>query len=462
MGLMPVADAAFMYAESREQPMHVGSLQIFELPESVGADHVGELYRDSVAVSEVAPLFRRRAHRSPLTLGQWTWTEDRDVDLEHHVRHSGLASPGRIRELLALTSRLHGTLLDRHRPLWETHLIEGLSDHRVAIYSKMHHALLDGVSGMRLLQRSLSTDPDDRDTPMPWAAMRPKRERAGDGAGDGDGGLAALPAAGLRLAGDLVGVLPTMARMAEQGLRHQATALPGQAPKSMLNVGITGSRRFAAQSWSLERIRAVAKRADATINDVMLAMCSGALRTYLVEQDALPDTSLVAMTPVSLRGEDDGPDAEAGNAVGTILCHLGTDLDGAVERLEAIRASMRAGKASFAGLNQTQATALSAVIMAPLVLNSVLGLHRVSPPPFNLVISNVPGPRDPLYWRGARLQGLYPLSIPLHGQAMNITVISYAGELQFGIVGCRRTVPHLQRLLMHLETELATLEDAVG
>ena len=457
MGLMPVTDAAFMYAESREQPMHVGSLQIFELPEGAGPQHVADLYRESVNVDEVATLFRRRAHRSPLTLGQWTWVEDRDVDLEHHVRHSALASPGRIRELLALTSRLHGTLLDRHRPLWETHLIEGVSDGRVAIYSKMHHALLDGVSGMRLLQRSLSTDAEDMTTPMPWANVRPKRDRD-----DRDGGgRASLPMAGLRLAGDLVGVLPTMARMAEQGLRHQATALPGQAPKSMFNVGITGSRRFAAQSWSLERIRAVAKRADATINDVMLAMCSGALRTYLIEQDALPDSSLVAMTPVSLRS-DDAPDDEVGNAVGTILCHLGTDRETAVDRLEAVKASMRAGKAAFAGLNQTQATALSAVIMAPLGLNSLLGLHRVSPPPFNLVISNVPGPRNPLYWRGARLQGLYPLSIPLHGQAMNITVVSYTGELQFGIVGCRRTVPHLQRLLAHLESELAALETSVG
>jgi WS/DGAT/MGAT family acyltransferase len=333
-----------------------------------------------------------------------------------------------------------------------------VSDNRVAIYSKMHHALLDGVSGMRLLQRSLSTDPDDLTTPMPWANVRPKRPRP-EQAG---AGLAGLPMAGLRLAGDLVGVLPTMARMAEQGLRHQATALPGQAPRSMFNVGITGSRRFAAQSWSLERIRTVAKRADATINDVMLAMCSGALRTYLIEQDALPDSSLVAMTPVSLRSDDGSDDGEAGNAVGTILCHLGTDRAAPAERLDAVRASMRAGKAAFAGLNQTQATALSAVIMAPLGLNSLLGLHRVSPPPFNLVISNVPGPRDPLYWRGARLQGLYPLSIPLHGQAMNITVVSYTGELQFGIVGCRRTVPHLQRLLAHLEAELSGLEATVG
>ena len=453
---MPPADAAFMYPESREQPMHVGGLQVFELPPGADPDHVSRLYRESIEVEDVAPLFRRRAHRSPLTLGQWTWVQDPDVDLEHHVRHSALARPGRIRELLALTSRLHGTLLDRHRPLWETHLIEGVSDNRVAMYSKMHHALLDGVSGMRLLQRSLSTDPDDQDTPMPWAAARTPRERPESAAGP-----ASLPMAGLRLAGDLVGVLPTMARMAEQGLRHQATALPGQAPKSMLNVGITGSRRFAAQSWSLERIRAVAKRADATINDVMLAMCSGALRAYLLEQDALPSSSLVAMTPVSLRTTDDG-EADGGNAIGSILCHLGTDLVDPAERLRAVCASMQAGKATFAGLNQTQATALSAVIVAPLLLNSLLGLHRVSPPPFNLVISNVPGPPEPLYWRGARLQGLYPLSIPVHGQAMNITVLSYAGDLQFGIVGCRRSVPHLQRRLAHLEESLCGLEAAVA
>jgi WS/DGAT/MGAT family acyltransferase len=196
------------------------------------------------------------------------------------------------------------------------------------------------------------------------------------------------------------------------------------------------------------------------VNDVVLAMCSGALRDYLLELDALPDAPLVAMTPVSLRGEEVEGEEETGNAVATILCNLATDVADPEARLLAIRASMLRGKAAMSGLNQPQATALSAMVMAPLVLPQ-LGLHRLRPP-YNLVISNVPGPREPLYWNGARLQGLYPLSIPTHGQALNITVASYAGQLQFGLTGCRRTVPRLQRLLGGLDESLGALEDAAG
>ena len=451
---MPVTDSMFMVPESREQPMHVGSLQLFDLPKGAGKDYLGELYRQSIELTEVAPLFRKRPYRSPLTLGQWAWREDDDIDLEHHVRHSALPEPGRVRELLALTSRLHGTLLDRKRPLWEAHLIEGLEGDRFAVYTKLHHAVMDGVSALKLLQRSLSTDPDARDVPVPWApyesTRRPRPTTSSSPLG--------LPRAALQLTADTAGLVPTLVRLAADALRTQAVALPLQAPRSMLNVGITGSRRFAAESWPMARLQKVGRAADATLNDVVLAMCSGALRTYLLELDALPSSSLIAMTPVSLR-DDDSP--EATNAVGTILCNLGTDLENAGARLVAVRASMLQGKATLAGLNQTQVTALSALVMAPLLLNSVLDLHKVAPPPFNLVISNVPGPKEPLYWNGARLQGMYPLSIPLDGQALNITLTSYAGQLQFGLTGCRRSVPRLQRMLVHLEDSLQDLEAAV-
>lgn len=455
MGLMPVTDSMFMIPESREQPMHVGGLQLFDLPEGAGPDYLGELYRQVVQITDVAPLFRKRPYRSPLTLGQWAWREDDQIDLEHHVRHSALPAPGRVRELLALTSRLHGTLLDRKRPLWEAHLIEGLEGDRFAVYTKMHHAMMDGVSALKLLQRSLSTDPDARDVPVPWEPRRGPRPDRPTG-----GGFSpfALPKAAWDLTGDALGLLPTVAHLAADALRSQAATLPMQAPRSMFNVSITGSRRFAAETWPIERLRRVAKAADATLNDVVLAMCSGALRAYLIENDALPSAPLVAMTPVSLR-DDNSP--EATNAVGTILCNLATDLEHPGARLVAVRASMLQGKATLAGLSQNQITALSAVVMAPLLLNSVLDLHKVAPPPFNLVISNVPGPPEPLYWNGARMTGMYPLSIPLDGQAMNITLTSYAGQVQFGIVGCRRSVPSLQRLLVHLEDSLAGLEDAV-
>lgn len=456
MGLMPVTDSMFMIPETREQPMHVGSLQIFSLPRGHGADYLGQLYREVVDVESVAPLFRRRPYRSPLTLGQWAWTEDHQIDIEHHVRHSALPQPGRVRELLALASRLHGTLLDRKRPLWEAHLIEGLEGNRFAVYTKLHHAMMDGVSALRLLQDSLSEDPKKRGVPVPWV----ERERQARSGGAGAASLLAVPRAALELTGDLLGLGPTLLRLAEHGLRSQAAALPLQAPRSMFNVAITGSRRFAAQTWPLKRVRAVARAGEATVNDVVLAMCSGALRQYLLEQDALPGAPLIAMTPVSLRkGEADG---QTGNAVGTILCNLATDLEHPGARLVAVHASMQVGKQALRGLSQNQVTALSAMVMSPLLLNSLVSLHRVSPPPFNLVISNIPGPTKPLYWNGARMRGIYPLSIPLDGQALNITVTSYDGGVHFGLIGCRRSVPRLQRLLTHLDESLTGLEEAVG
>jgi diacylglycerol O-acyltransferase len=189
-------------------------------------------------------------------------------------------------------------------------------------------------------------------------------------------------------------------------------------------------------------------------------MCSGALRAYLIERDALPDTPLVAMVPVSLRSADE-QDA-GGNMVGTILCNLATDTDDPVRRLDAISTSMRDNKKVFAELPRTQALALSAFLMSGIAFGLVPGFVSTAPPPFNIVISNVPGAREPLYWRGARLDGNYPLSIALDGQALNITLTNNADKLDFGLIGCRRSVPHLQRLLIHLEDSLTDLEKAVG
>jgi WS/DGAT/MGAT family acyltransferase len=437
--------------------MHVGGLQLFTSPEGAGPDYLTGLYHDALAETDIAPLFRRRPYRGLGTLGQWAWADDTEIDLEHHIRHSALPRPGRIRELLALTSRLHGTLLDRHRPLWETHLIEGLEDGRFAVYSKTHHALMDGVSALRLLERTLSTDPDARDVALPYTARavrrRPPREPAGEG--DGNPLLHALHL-GADVVSDAVGLTPRLLKLGVDALRDQAATLPGRAPHMMLNVPITGSRRFAADDWDLARIRTVGKAAGATVNDVVLAMCSGALRDYLLAEDALPDAPLVAMTPVSLRTGDDESD---GNAVGAVLCNLATDRDDPEARLLAIHESMLQAKASLSGLSQLQVTALSAAVMAPLVAPA-LGVHRLVRPAFNLVISNVPGPREPLYWNGARLDGMYPLSIPVSGQALNITITTYAGRANFGLTGCRRSLPHMQRLLHGLDDALAGLEKA--
>lgn len=454
MALMSPTDSLFLTGESREQPMHVGGLQVFELPDDAGPEMLRTSFQDLLAETDVAPLFAKRAYRSAATLGQWAWSNDPDVDLEHHVRHSALPQPGRVRELLALVSRLHSTLLDRQRPLWELHLIEGLDNNRFAVYSKLHHALMDGVSGMRLLQSSLSTDPDDPAVPAFWTRRPPRSARGRRNP------LVAIPKATIQAFAEMAQLTPRMFRIAEQALRSQAATLPGQAPRTMLNVRITGSRRYAAQSYSMEQMRLVAKAAGVTLNDVLLAMSAGSLRQYLLDEGALPDTPLVAMTPVSLRRDSDG-DESSGNAVGAILASLATNEADPAKRLEKIAESTRRAKSVLSGLSQLQVTALSAGVMLPMAVNSIAGLYRWGTLPFNVVISNVPGPKESLYLNGARLSGLYPLSIPTNGQAMNITATSYAGDMGIGLTACRRSVPRVQRMLTTLQSSLDELAATV-
>lgn len=472
MAMIAPQDLLFLLMEAREKPAHVGGLQLFETPEGADRRYLYDLYRSAVeSDAPVRSLFRRRLKHPGL--GGLSWTPDDDFDIEYHVRHSALPEPGRVRELLTVVSRLHGTLLDRNRPLWEAHLIEGLADGRFALYTKIHHALCDGVTAMRLLECSMSADPDETKMPLPW-------ERRPEGSIFDEPDADEVPSAGVPAAED-----DTWTAVLADGLRRIGSGLSGatgvidavgplvasfgdqvrsstlRAPRTMLNVPITGARRFAADSWSIERIRAAAQPYGATVNDMVLAMSAGALRSYLLHQDALPDDPLVAMVPVSLKTR--GADERAGNAVGAILCSLGTHLDEAPARLEHIQASVRQSKSRLEGLTPGQVIALSALSLAPAALSMspllrLPGAEDVVRPAFNIVISNVPGPQHPLYWNGARLTGSYPMSLLVDGQALNITTSSYAGSLDFGILGCRRQMPSLQRLLEHLEEELVALE----
>ncbi|HTX94308.1 MAG TPA: wax ester/triacylglycerol synthase family O-acyltransferase [Mycobacterium sp.] len=452
MELMTPTDAIFLLGESREHPMHVGSLQLYELPHGAGRAFVRQLYDSLIAQRNFQPTFRKRPATFVGGIANlaWTYDDDIDIDIDYHVRRSALPSPGRVRELLELTSRWHSSLLDRHRPLWETHIIEGLKDGRFAVYTKMHHALIDGVSALKLMQRALSNDPDDTEFRALWSLPKRKREASPRSP------LSSL----MHAAGSLAALAPSTISLARAALVEQQLTLPFRAPRTMFNVKIGGARRCAAQSWSLDRIKSVKKAAGITVNDVVLAMCSGALRYYLLEQHALPNTPLVAMVPVSLRTEKEA-DA-GGNLVGAILCNLATDADDPAKRLQTISDSMRNNKTVFSHLPRPQALALSAMNMASLTLAAFPGWVASTPPPFNLVISNVPGPSEPMYCGGARLDGNYPLSIALDGQALNITLCNNADKMDFGLVGCRRSVPHLQRLLAHLESSLKDLERAVG
>ena len=453
MELISPTDSMFLIGESREHPMHVAGLQLFEPPEDSGPDFVRDLYQTIVKNDDFQPTFRKHPGRLLGGISNVAWAFDDEVDIDYHLRRSALPGPGRIRELLELTSRLHGTLLDRHRPLWEAHLVEGLEDGRFAIYTKMHHSLLDGISAQRLMIRSMSPDPDDLEIRVPWT-IGPKRTSKDSK----QSGSAVQTITGA--VGSVASLAPSTLSVARAALLDQQLTLPFRAPKTMFNVTIGGARRVAAQSWPLARIRAIKSAAGVTVNDVVLAMCSGALRAYLIELDALPDTPLVAMVPVSLRAQNE-QDA-GGNMVGTILCNLATDITDPAKRLDAINTSMRDNKKVFAELPRNQALALSAFLMSGIALALVPGFVSSAPPPFNIVISNVPGAREPMYWKGARLDGNYPLSIALDGQALNITLTNNADNLDFGLIGCRRSVPHLQRLLVHLEDSLAELEQAAG
>lgn len=466
---MPPTDSMFLLGESRDQPMHVGGLILLRPAPGTNAPDLAQMFAGNLAdatdtefegtgsdATAVDTFWRKRAVRSLTTLGQWAWEDDRNFDLSYHVRRNALPRPGGLDELWELVSRLHGTLLDQRRPLWEVHLIEGLADGRLAVYTKIHHALADGVGAMKLLRRALSPDPDRTGMPAPWAPISAPRRPHGAGT------TLDLPEAAVQavrtVATDAVGVLPALAGTVERALRGKGGSLSLAAPNTIINVPVTGTRRFAARSWPLDRLRAVAAAAGSTVNDVVLAMSSGALRAFLLDHDALPDRSLVAMVPVCLRPDKDC----SGNEVGVLMCDLGTDVDSPAERLATISASMTRGKESMRGMSSLSRLATSALGVAPLAVG-ILTRNRALPrPPFNVIVSNVPGSPDPLYWNGARVEAIHPLSVPVDGQALNITCTSTDDAIAFGLTSCSRILPHLQPLLDHLDAALVALEDAVG
>jgi diacylglycerol O-acyltransferase / wax synthase len=455
----------FLMVESRQMPMHVGGLHLYERPKDAERGYVRHLVEQLRTVPEMSPLYLRHPSRSLRTAGQLVWETDQQFDIEHHVRHNALPRPGRTRELLELVSRLHSTRLPWERPLWESHVIEGLRDGRVAIYHKVHHALMDGVSAMRLIDTVLSDDPEERGMLAPWAR---RQDPSADGAdAPSDPTPDQVPLAALRTALGMVseaaGLPSALVRTLNRSVRDETSALSLHAPRTMLNQPITGARRFAAQDWPVERLHAVGRASGTTINDVVVAMCSGMLRRYLLQHDDLPRHSLVAMVPVGLKAKESHlPSARGGNAVGAIMVRMATDVGDPASRLRAVHGSMSAGKAALASMTPLQIVAMSGLGQVPAILPVVLGMGGLTRPAYNVIVSNVPGPRHPKYYNGARLVGNYPASIPIHGTALNITCTSYAGQMCFGLTGCRRTVPRLQVMLGMLDDELAALELAVG
>jgi diacylglycerol O-acyltransferase len=444
MQLLAPTDSMFLLIERRNQPMHVGGLILIRPPKGEPDFLQGVIERARAATVAYPPFNKRLVKR----MGLWFWEEDKDFDIEMHVHHVALPHPGRIRELLALVSKLHGALMDRAKPLWEMFLIEGVEDGRAALYFKLHHAMADGVAGARLMQKAFTEDPTLRNSTPIWARPPEKREAKA--------GQSPLDAA-VDMARAQLNALPKVAAEVLRAIRDvqddpdQVSVF--QAPQTMFNQEISGSRRFAAQSWSLERIKAAAQKHGVTLNDLVLAMCSTALRRYLIEHDALPERPLIAMVPVSLRKDE----SDSGNQVALVLGNLATDIDDPGERLAAIARSMQNSKKRYADMTPLEIIDYVSTTMSLSGLNIATGLlPKVQA--FNVIISNVPGPRKTLYYDGAKAEGVYPVSIVLDGQAVNITLESYDGKLEFGIIACSRTVPRVQRLLQYLEDGLVELE----
>ena len=451
---LSLADQLFLWMEKRQQPMHVGGLHLLSFPEGAGPKYVSELAEYmSTFQQPIAPFNQRLVQR----FGRYYWHEDKQFDLEHHFRHSALPKPGRIRELLSLVSVKHSALMDRERPMWEVHLIEGIRGKQFALYYKVHHCMLDGVAAMRMGMRLMSEDPNVRDQPPLWAM--PKKPRAHEPIQGSDVIASLTELAGA--AGKQISTVPTLIKEVSHAIK-QASSNPDfttafEAPPSILNQRITGSRRFAAQSYPIERFKAIAKKADATLNDVVMAVCGSALRNYLLSMNALPDKPLIAMVPMSMRKDD----SDQGNQIAMILARLGTNISDPSERLYAIKRSVKESKDRYASMSLEEAINYTALTLAPAGLNMLTGLSsRLQA--FNVVISNVPGPKKPLYWNGARVEGMYPVSIPMDRIALNITLVSYVDSLEFGFTACRRTLPSMQRLLDYVEVGIKELEEAVG
>lgn len=457
-----VIDKLFIYGETRESMMHVAGLMVFSPPEG-DPGFVRRLVDDIHEHPMVtAPWNRRLATPWFWFNPMHSWVDDENFDLDYHVRHSALPAPGGERELGKLISRLHGHPLDFRRPPWEMHIIEGLAGGRFAIYAKVHHSLVDGYTANKIMTRSLSTSPRDKNKPMYFALPEPARTRRPR---PEKGALDALNAAvdSLRdqatTAAELTRPLRELIKSAVA--RDPDLKSPMQAPNSILNQRIGRNRRFATQQYSLERLRALAQASGGTLNDVVIALCAGGLRRFLDELGELPDAPLVAFIPVNIRPKDD---PGGGNAIGAALVSMATDVAAPTARLAAIIASTTRAKEQFKGMSQTAIMEYSALLMSPYLWQLVAAMAGnvvKLPVTFNLCISNVPGPSEPLFLRGARLDAIYPVSIPAHAMALNITVQSYAGMLDFGFIGCRDRLPHLQKLAVYTGEALDELERAL-
>jgi len=470
-------DAAFLAMETPSVYGHVGSICVLDpgtAAEPLTLDRMTELVQSRL---HLVPPFRRRLVSVPLGLDQPYWIEDPDFDIEFHVRELALPEPGDDKQLAEQAARLHARQLDRNRPLWELYLISGLEGGRVAVYTKVHHAAIDGVSGNDILAALLDLSPEGRDLgnppdwecdPQPSALEMLARSAVS---------LATQPLRAARVSYGLLRSAPTLAAAAPRPSLPVVDRLLGRdrnvvlsstslrAPATPFNRSIGPHRRWAFRSVGLDTVKEIKNAAGVTVNDVVMALTAGALRSWLLDQDALPARPLVAGVPVSVRTDEQK--GTHGNRVSSMIAPIPTHLDDPGERLAAAHEAMRAAKEQHGALpadllaDVTQFAMPALAGQAARLAARLRVVERVSP--FNLIVSNVPGPNVPLYYGGAKLLAYYPLSAITDGQGLNITVMSYGGQLHFGLLADRDLVPDVDRIAGYLADELDVLhKTAVG
>ena len=465
-------DAAFLALETANSTGHVGGVCILDprdAPVPLTLARLTEVLGERLPL---VPVLRRKLLAVPFGLDQPYWIDDPNFDIEYHIREIALPRPGSEAQLTEQVSRLHARPLDRSRPLWEIYLITGLARRRAAVYTKIHHAAIDGASGAELLTILLDLTPDGREVPAtrPFRPARPPRPAA----------LTALAAARLawrpvetvRFTSEVVRFLPSLAPAVgglvggmlglNRGDGEVIRTTPGRAPATPFNRPITPHRRLALRSVDLETVKAIKNAFGVSVNDVVMAMCAGALRRWLTDHSALPDGPLIAMIPVSVR--DTTSKTSMGNKVSAMLAALPTNVSDPAERVRIAHAATQTAKAQQAAIPQGLVDHISDFALPALtaraarVVFATGVLHRL--PPFNLCISNVPGPNVPVYLCGARLLAHYPVSVITDGQGLNVTLVGYLGQLHFGLVSCRELVPDLETLADYLTEELDVLAEA--
>ncbi|MBA2773382.1 MAG: wax ester/triacylglycerol synthase family O-acyltransferase [Nocardioidaceae bacterium] len=474
-------DAQFLHVESATTVGHVGSLILLDPSSAPGGELTLDRIRDVVEprLHLAAPL-RQRLVSVPLGLGRPYWIDDPDFDIEFHLREVGLPAPGDDSQLGEQVARIHARPLDRTRPLWEMYLIHNVSAGRQALYTKVHHAAIDGISGAEILATIMDVTVEPRVEEPPeeyWGPgpMPSTTELIGKGlvsmATQPLDIMRTLPRALPHLAdmpgASLVPGSRTISELADAALRLASGGEDGRdvgrrtisTPQTPLNAPITAHRRFAYGSLPLDDIKAVKNAFAMTVNDVVMALCTSALRRWLLDHDGLPATPIVVAVPVSVRTEDQQGDN--GNQISVMLAEMPTHIADPAERLVGVRVGMAEAKEQFDAVPASILQDLTAVIptaLSGLAARAIFQMMAVGGFPFNLFVSNVPGPQLPLYVAGAAVQGVYPVSaITDFTGALNITLFSYNGALDFGLIACRELVPDVWNLIGYLEDALAEL-----